>query len=155
MAGRPLQGTGAGGHWEPTGFGKSRWNVCWHFLKRGSARCFCLLEHQSLCLHRVVLGGSDLNPEHQDPVCDKFFKEVWISTAARNATIFDKVRNASPSLSLLPHSSSRCEREKQHGEGEGSRSQLLGLDLQSCFEGVNGVRCKSCEKNWSLCILKV
>ncbi|XP_054242339.1 phospholipase D1 isoform X6 [Indicator indicator] len=46
---------------------------------------------------RVVLGGPDLNPEHQDPVCDKFFKEVWISTAARNATIFDKVFRCLPS----------------------------------------------------------
>ncbi|KAI4589810.1 hypothetical protein MJG53_000859 [Ovis ammon polii x Ovis aries] len=26
----------------------------------------------------------------QDPVSDKFFKEVWVSTAARNATIYDK-----------------------------------------------------------------
>uniref|UniRef100_A0A8C5TND6 Phospholipase n=1 Tax=Malurus cyaneus samueli TaxID=2593467 RepID=A0A8C5TND6_9PASS len=54
---------------------------------------------QSLRLRcfRVVLGGSDLNPEHQDPVCDKFFKEVWISTAARNATIFDKVFRCLPS----------------------------------------------------------
>ncbi|NXK37770.1 PLD2 Phospholipase, partial [Piprites chloris] len=53
---------------------------------------------QSLRLRcfRVVLGGSDLNPEHQDPVCDKFFKEVWISTAARNATIFDKVFRCLP-----------------------------------------------------------
>ena len=42
-------------------------------------------------LLRVVLGGSDQNPDHQDPVCERFFKEVWISTAARNATIFDKV----------------------------------------------------------------
>ncbi|EPY78441.1 phospholipase D1 isoform b [Camelus ferus] len=30
----------------------------------------------------------------QDPVSDKFFKEVWVSTAARNATIYDKVRFA-------------------------------------------------------------
>uniref|UniRef100_A0A674HDG3 Phospholipase n=1 Tax=Taeniopygia guttata TaxID=59729 RepID=A0A674HDG3_TAEGU len=54
---------------------------------------------QSLRLRcfRVVLGGSDLNPEHQDPVCDKFFKEVWIATAARNATIFDKVFRCLPS----------------------------------------------------------
>uniref|UniRef100_A0A8C0F884 phospholipase D n=1 Tax=Bubo bubo TaxID=30461 RepID=A0A8C0F884_BUBBB len=54
---------------------------------------------QSLRLRcfRVVLGGSDLSPEHQDPVCDKFFKEVWISTAARNATIFDKVFRCLPS----------------------------------------------------------
>ncbi|KAF2975734.1 hypothetical protein EK904_014048 [Melospiza melodia maxima] len=46
---------------------------------------------------QVVLGGSDLSPEHQDPVCDKFFKEVWIATAARNATIFDKVFRCLPS----------------------------------------------------------
>lgn len=54
---------------------------------------------QSLRLQcfRVVLGGSNLSPEHQDPVCDKFFKEVWISTAARNATIFDKVFRCLPS----------------------------------------------------------
>uniref|UniRef100_A0A672V2R9 Phospholipase n=1 Tax=Strigops habroptila TaxID=2489341 RepID=A0A672V2R9_STRHB len=54
---------------------------------------------QSLRLRcfRVVLGGSDLSPEHQDPVCDKFFKEVWISTAARNATVFDKVFRCLPS----------------------------------------------------------
>lgn len=60
--------------------------------KSGSARTW--LEQASIpssfCL-RVVLGGSDLNPDHQDPVCERFFKEVWISTAARNATIFDKV----------------------------------------------------------------
>uniref|UniRef100_A0A8C3PV05 Phospholipase n=1 Tax=Chrysolophus pictus TaxID=9089 RepID=A0A8C3PV05_CHRPC len=54
---------------------------------------------QSLRLRcfRVVLGGSDLNPDHQDPVCERFFKEVWISTAARNATIFDKVFRCLPS----------------------------------------------------------
>ncbi|XP_062438235.1 phospholipase D1 isoform X2 [Rhea pennata] len=54
---------------------------------------------QSLRLQcfRVVLGGSDLSADHQDPVCDKFFKEVWIATAARNATIFDKVFRCLPS----------------------------------------------------------
>lgn len=60
--------------------------------KRGSARTW--LEQASIPSRlylRVVLGGSDLNPDHQDPVCERFFKEVWISTAARNATIFDKV----------------------------------------------------------------
>nr|XP_013800635.1 PREDICTED: phospholipase D1-like [Apteryx mantelli mantelli] len=54
---------------------------------------------QSLRLRcfRVVLGSSDLNSDHQDPVCDKFFKEVWIATAARNATVFDKVFRCLPS----------------------------------------------------------
>ncbi|XP_042312765.1 phospholipase D1 isoform X2 [Sceloporus undulatus] len=54
---------------------------------------------QSLRLQcfRVVLGNSvDLN-DIQDPVSDKFFKEVWVSTAARNATIFDKVFRCLPS----------------------------------------------------------
>lgn len=80
----------------------------------GSAQCFSLCEHPSLFLLRVVLGGSDLNPEHQDPVCDKFFKEVWIATAARNATIFDKVRSTATSLSFYPTQSQQW--EKQHRE---------------------------------------
>ncbi|KAM9189912.1 phospholipase D1 isoform 3-T4 [Dugong dugon] len=46
---------------------------------------------------RVVLGYlSDLNEDIQDPVSDKFFKEVWVSTAARNATIYDKVFRCLP-----------------------------------------------------------
>ncbi|XP_059776512.1 phospholipase D1 isoform X2 [Balaenoptera ricei] len=40
---------------------------------------------------RVVLGYlSGPSEDIQDPVSDKFFKEVWVSTAARNATIYDK-----------------------------------------------------------------
>uniref|UniRef100_A0ABI7WRE6 Phospholipase n=1 Tax=Felis catus TaxID=9685 RepID=A0ABI7WRE6_FELCA len=40
---------------------------------------------------RVVLGYlSDPSENIQDPVSDKFFKEVWVATAARNATIYDK-----------------------------------------------------------------
>ncbi|XP_053163805.1 phospholipase D1 isoform X1 [Hemicordylus capensis] len=45
---------------------------------------------------RVVLGSSTDPKDLQDPVCDKFFKEVWIATAARNATIFDKVFRCLP-----------------------------------------------------------
>ncbi|CAM5164210.1 unnamed protein product [Natator depressus] len=55
---------------------------------------------QSLRLRcfRVVLGCSaDLSADLQDPVSDRFFKEVWVSTAARNATIFDKVFRCLPS----------------------------------------------------------
>ncbi|XP_062988054.1 phospholipase D1 [Elgaria multicarinata webbii] len=54
---------------------------------------------QSLRLQcfRVVLGSSADPNDIQDPVSDKFFKEVWISTAARNATIFDKVFRCLPS----------------------------------------------------------
>ncbi|XP_074047028.1 phospholipase D1 isoform X2 [Macrotis lagotis] len=47
---------------------------------------------------RVVLGYlSEPSSEILDPVSDKFFKEVWISTAARNATIYDKVFRCLPS----------------------------------------------------------
>ncbi|XP_030431903.1 phospholipase D1 isoform X3 [Gopherus evgoodei] len=55
---------------------------------------------QSLRLRcfRVVLGCStDLSADLQDPVSDRFFKEVWVATAARNATIFDKVFRCLPS----------------------------------------------------------
>ncbi|XP_036611181.1 phospholipase D1 isoform X1 [Trichosurus vulpecula] len=46
---------------------------------------------------RVVLGYlSEPASEILDPVSDKFFKEVWISTAARNATIYDKVFRCLP-----------------------------------------------------------
>uniref|UniRef100_A0A8C3RRY4 Phospholipase n=1 Tax=Chelydra serpentina TaxID=8475 RepID=A0A8C3RRY4_CHESE len=46
---------------------------------------------------RVVLGCSaDLSADLQDPVSDRFFKEVWVATAARNATIFDKVFRCLP-----------------------------------------------------------
>lgn len=47
---------------------------------------------------RVVLGYlSDPSEDIQDPVSDRFFKEVWVSTAARNATIYDKVFRCLPS----------------------------------------------------------
>nr|XP_012591854.1 phospholipase D1 isoform X5 [Microcebus murinus] len=46
---------------------------------------------------RVVLGYlDDPSEEIQDPVSDRFFKEVWVSTAARNATIYDKVFRCLP-----------------------------------------------------------
>ncbi|KAM4887513.1 phospholipase D1 isoform 2-T3 [Thomomys bottae] len=46
---------------------------------------------------RVVLGYlSDPSEDIQDPVCDKFFKDVWVSTAARNATVYDKVFRCLP-----------------------------------------------------------
>ncbi|XP_037696570.1 phospholipase D1 isoform X2 [Choloepus didactylus] len=46
---------------------------------------------------RVVLGYiSDSTEDIRDPVSDKFFKEVWISTAAKNATIYDKVFRCLP-----------------------------------------------------------
>ncbi|XP_070609740.1 phospholipase D1 isoform X2 [Erythrolamprus reginae] len=54
---------------------------------------------QSLRLQcfRVVLGSTIDPNDIQDPISDKFFKEVWVSTAARNATIFEKVFRCLPS----------------------------------------------------------
>ncbi|XP_029471136.1 phospholipase D1 isoform X1 [Rhinatrema bivittatum] len=47
---------------------------------------------------RVVLGCcNDTTIDIQDPISDKFFKEVWVATAARNTTIFDKVFRCLPS----------------------------------------------------------
>lgn len=46
---------------------------------------------------RLVLGYlSEPSEDIQDPVSDKFFKEIWVSTAARNATIYDKVFRCLP-----------------------------------------------------------
>lgn len=131
MADRPLQGTGAGAHrvWQvPV-------ELLLAFLKRGSTQCFCLLKHQSVCLHRVVLGGSDLNPEHQDPVCDKFFKEVWISTAARNATIFDKVRNVSPSPSSFGTAAADANRRSSTGRVRAAGPGSWGWTFRAASKG--------------------
>uniref|UniRef100_A0ABK0L8Z9 Phospholipase n=1 Tax=Rattus norvegicus TaxID=10116 RepID=A0ABK0L8Z9_RAT len=55
------------------------------------------LECFRLLCFRLVLGYlSDPSEDIQDPVSDKFFKEIWVSTAARNATIYDKVFRCLP-----------------------------------------------------------
>ncbi|XP_044144525.1 phospholipase D1 isoform X2 [Bufo gargarizans] len=54
----------------------------------------------SLRMHcfRLLLGClNDQSINIQDPISDKFFKEVWVATAARNTTIFDKVFRCLPS----------------------------------------------------------
>ncbi|XP_075058234.1 phospholipase D1 isoform X2 [Mixophyes fleayi] len=54
----------------------------------------------SLRMHcfRLLLGCfNDPSLNIQDPVSDKFFKEVWVATTARNTTIFDKVFRCLPS----------------------------------------------------------
>lgn len=138
---------GVGGCWEHTGFGKSQGNsLSPGIYQEGSTQCFSLCEHPSLCLLRVVLGGSDLNPEHQDPVCDKFFKEVWIATAARNATIFDKVRSTAASPSLHPTQRQQMPMGAAAQGGQREQVQFLGLDFQRCFEGMSSVRWKGCEQ---------
>lgn len=45
----------------------------------------------SLC-HRTILGGhTDTSIDLSDPISDRFYKEVWMTTAGRNATIYEKV----------------------------------------------------------------
>lgn len=42
---------------------------------------------------RIILGGfTDPSIDVTDPISDHFYKEVWMSTAGRNATIYEKVR---------------------------------------------------------------
>ncbi|CAO2613572.1 Phospholipase D1 [Lemmus lemmus] len=57
----------------------------------------CFARGLRLQCFRLVLGYlSDPSEDLQDPVSDKFFKEIWVSTAARNATIYDKVFRCLP-----------------------------------------------------------
>ncbi|XP_042534841.1 phospholipase D1 isoform X3 [Dipodomys spectabilis] len=57
----------------------------------------CFAHALRLQCFRVVLGYlSDPSEDIQDPVSDKFFKDVWVSTAARNATVYDKVFRCLP-----------------------------------------------------------
>uniref|UniRef100_A0A1A8N017 Phospholipase n=1 Tax=Nothobranchius pienaari TaxID=704102 RepID=A0A1A8N017_9TELE len=47
---------------------------------------------------RTVLGGhTDSSIDLSDPVSDRFYKEVWMTTAGRNATIYEKVFRCLPS----------------------------------------------------------
>uniref|UniRef100_A0A3B3TH81 Phospholipase n=1 Tax=Paramormyrops kingsleyae TaxID=1676925 RepID=A0A3B3TH81_9TELE len=47
---------------------------------------------------RIILGAlTDPSIDVSDPVSDRFYKEVWMATAARNATIYQKVFRCLPS----------------------------------------------------------
>uniref|UniRef100_A0A8C3B1M8 Phospholipase n=1 Tax=Cyclopterus lumpus TaxID=8103 RepID=A0A8C3B1M8_CYCLU len=47
---------------------------------------------------RTILGGhNDTSIDMSDPVGDRFYKEVWMTTAGRNATIYEKVFRCLPS----------------------------------------------------------
>ncbi|KAL6105361.1 phospholipase D1a [Pungitius pungitius] len=46
---------------------------------------------------RTVLGGhTDSSIDMSDPISDRFYKEVWMTTAGRNATIYEKVFRCLP-----------------------------------------------------------
>lgn len=55
-----------------------------------SASCFLHLCH-SLPLRTILGAHTDASIDVSDPVSDQFYKEVWMATAARNATIYQKV----------------------------------------------------------------
>lgn len=47
---------------------------------------------------RTILGGhTDSCIDLSDPISDRFYKEVWMTTAGRNATIYEKVFRCLPS----------------------------------------------------------
>uniref|UniRef100_A0A3Q3X0R9 Phospholipase n=1 Tax=Mola mola TaxID=94237 RepID=A0A3Q3X0R9_MOLML len=47
---------------------------------------------------RIILGGhTDASIDLADPISDRFYKEVWMTTAGRNATIYEKVFRCLPS----------------------------------------------------------
>uniref|UniRef100_A0A4W6DL66 Phospholipase n=1 Tax=Lates calcarifer TaxID=8187 RepID=A0A4W6DL66_LATCA len=49
-----------------------------------------------VCL--TILGGhTDTSIDLSDPISDRFYKEVWMTTAGRNATIYEKVFRCLPS----------------------------------------------------------
>lgn len=53
-------------------------------------------------INRMILGANtDPSIDVTDPISDQFYKEVWMTTAARNATIYQKV-----SLTYSPKMSS-------------------------------------------------
>lgn len=44
-------------------------------------------------LNRTILGGhTDTSIDVSDPISDRFYKEVWMTTSGRNATIYEKVK---------------------------------------------------------------
>lgn len=54
-----------------------------------------------ILLNRTILGGhTDTSIDLSDPVSDRFYKEVWMTTAGRNATIYEKVRKTSSTQAL-------------------------------------------------------
>ncbi|RWS31654.1 phospholipase D2-like isoform X2 [Leptotrombidium deliense] len=57
----------------------------------GSLRRFLFREHLGL------LDAVNCKIDIRDPVCDKFYKDVWLSTAAKNTSVFESVFGTIPS----------------------------------------------------------
>uniref|UniRef100_A0A5F8GZV7 Phospholipase n=1 Tax=Monodelphis domestica TaxID=13616 RepID=A0A5F8GZV7_MONDO len=89
---------------------------------------------------RVVLGYlSESTVEILDPVSDKFFKEVWISTAARNATIYDKVFRCLPNdevhnlIQLREFITKPILAKEEPGRAQGRIKKIRGFLVQFPF----------------------
>uniref|UniRef100_A0A3Q2G0U3 Phospholipase n=1 Tax=Cyprinodon variegatus TaxID=28743 RepID=A0A3Q2G0U3_CYPVA len=55
------------------------------------------LELRLECFRTILGGHTDSSIDLSDPVSDRFYKEVWMTTAGRNATIYEKVFRCLPS----------------------------------------------------------
>ncbi|XP_034562720.1 phospholipase D1 [Notolabrus celidotus] len=49
------------------------------------------------CFKTILGGHTDPSIDVSDPISDRFYKEVWMATCARNATIYQKVFRCLPS----------------------------------------------------------
>uniref|UniRef100_A0A8C1Q140 Phospholipase n=1 Tax=Cyprinus carpio TaxID=7962 RepID=A0A8C1Q140_CYPCA len=49
------------------------------------------------CFRMILGANTDSSIDVMDPISDQFYKEVWMTTAARNATIYQKVFRCLPS----------------------------------------------------------
>ncbi|XP_061825206.1 phospholipase D1a [Nerophis lumbriciformis] len=81
---------------------------------------------------RTILGGhSDASIDLRDPISERFYKEVWMTTAGRNATIYEKVFRCLPS-SLVRNMSELEEYQSKPG--------LAQTDLARAQEELRKIR---------------
>jgi len=52
---------------------------------------FCGSLRRMLMREHLGLFKSKSDIDIRDPICDKFYKDVWIATAAKNSSIYEKV----------------------------------------------------------------
>lgn len=58
-----------------------------------------VLDGKCFALSRTILGAhTDPSVDISDPISDYFYKEVWLTIAARNATIYQKVQSNATSV---------------------------------------------------------
>ncbi|RWS15968.1 phospholipase D2-like isoform X2 [Dinothrombium tinctorium] len=73
----------------------------------GSLRRFLFREHLG------VLDSDSSKVDVRDPVCDKFYKDTWIATAAKNSSIYEKVFGVVPSDDVHTFAQLRERQKKQ------------------------------------------